>query len=367
MTSHTQRPRRATRRRAFTVVELLVALGITAVMAGMLIGITAQVMDVWNRSRGSLAVANQVKIALDRLAGDLESLCLRNDGGVWLAATVQGDQTTAAGDSGSAFARWTAGVQTKPRAVDSPSSLELQPDGPLVPAELQHLEEFRFGMAGVWLRFFTVEPDRNDGGLGSLSAPRAVAYQILRYQEGDADSPFQYGLFRSWAGPDRSFAAGMSLFDTLAVPSSVAEYNIGDASSSGLAGNIRRPRRESLLANNVVDFGVRIWCRDSSGNLVVRFPLTATNYGFAGRGGNFAPGDLNTVPPAAAGTPPVFEDMSFGFPEEIEVFLRVLTDEGAAQLDAFEKGRVPGAAWWDIVLESSVVHTRRIRVGSRVL
>ncbi|MBE2216392.1 MAG: prepilin-type N-terminal cleavage/methylation domain-containing protein [Opitutaceae bacterium] len=355
---------------AFTLVELMVALAITAVLAGMLIGITTQVMGAWNRSRGALTISNQVKIALDQIASDLESLCLRDDGGVWLAATVQGDQTTAAGESGAtSLAQWTAtsGGQTKPGAVATPGSLELQPAGALVAAELQDLHDFRFGMAGVWLRFFTVEPDRNEGGGANLSAPRAVAYQILRYRVGGATSPIQYGLFRSWTSPDRALSAGFSLFDTLSTPSAVAGYNVGDASTAGLPGNIRRPRQDSVIANNVVDFGVRIWCRNSSGELVVRFPSFATNYGFAARQADVVVGAPNTVPPVVAGSPPAFAEMTYGFPEEIEVFLRVLTDDGAAQVEAFEKGLVPGTTWWDIVLQHSEVHTRRVLVRSRAL
>ena len=324
-------------------------------------------MSVWDRSRGSLARANQATIALDRLCADLESLCMQNDGGIWLAATIQGDQTGTTGESGATFARWTAvsGGFTKPRATDSPGSLELQPDGTGTPDELQQLEEFRFGMAGVWLRFFTVEPDRNSG-VTNLSAPRAVGYQILRYREAGARAPFQYGLFRTWTSPQHTLRAGLSLFDTMTSPSSTAEYNIGDASTAGVPGNIRRPRRDALLANNVVDFGVRIWCRDSGGNLVVRFP-TRDFLGFAARGGLFFDGDPNTVPPSSAGAAPSFDEMAFGFPEEIEVFIRVLTDEGATQLDAFERGRIPGVAWWDLVSASSRVYTRRVRIAVRPL
>jgi hypothetical protein len=130
-----------------------------------------------------------------------------------------------------------------------------------------------------------------------------------------------------------------------------------------------------VLANNVIDFGVRIYTRDSAGVLstVPAFPkaISGTVYttGFAATtsttvfpaGGAVAATDI-----AYSGNPGV------GFPAVVEVFLRVLTDEGVNQIALFENppsGYVTpaGTTWWDIALKHSKVFTRRIELNANGL
>ena len=61
-------------------------------------------------------------------------------------------------------------------------------------------------------------------------------------------------------------------------------------------------------------------------------------------------------------------------PEEAEIMIRVLTDEGAAQIAAFETGRLTLPAgrsaaqyWWDIAVAKSQVFTRRIVLRAQPL
>ena len=63
----------------FTLVELLVAVGITAVLAGVLLAITSNTLRIWERSVGSLVMENQAELILTRFSQDVESLVARDD------------------------------------------------------------------------------------------------------------------------------------------------------------------------------------------------------------------------------------------------------------------------------------------------
>jgi prepilin-type N-terminal cleavage/methylation domain-containing protein len=72
-------------RRAFTLVELLVAVGITAVLAAVLLSLVTSTLTLWERSASALAMDNQATLVLDRLARDLESAVVRETiGGTWI-------------------------------------------------------------------------------------------------------------------------------------------------------------------------------------------------------------------------------------------------------------------------------------------
>lgn len=335
--------------RGFTLVELLVASAITLVLAGIMVAVLAQMTKTWARASGGLIARQQAEQALDLLARDLQSAVLRRDGRVWLAATVQPDQS-GAGDIGGTLASWSSPVR-KPGAANPGtvnSSLDLEPVS-------GGIEDCRFGTAGVWLRFVTEVPDRNSG-IADASAPRAVAYQIVRRAvSSTAGAAARYALFRSEV---RSFADGSPArersttvvgYDLFAAP-----YNSAAGGGSiGDAGTMRRPRRDLLLANEVIDFGVRFYRTSgrTGGARQLLFPNGNTNRGFA------ATTDVSALP-----TNPVLPAgaMTYGFPTEAELFVRVLTEEGARQIEALEAGRLVGPRWWEVAAAHSFVLTRRV-------
>jgi len=332
-------------RGGFTLVELLVASAITVVLAGIMVAILAQMARTWARASGGLTATQQAEQALDLLARDLQSAVLRRDGRVWLAATVQPDQG-GAGDAGGSLGAWSPAVR-KPGAANpgtADSSLDLAPAS-------GRIEDCRFGQAGVWLRFVTDVPDRNDT-ISGTSALRVVSYQIVRRAVSAAAGASQrYALFRSEVRPyaddspareRSSWSVGFDVF--------VASYNgPSGGGNPGDAGTVRRPRRDLLLANEVIDFGVRFHRTAADGTRRTQFPTGNGNLGFA------ATTDTGAVPPnpvVASGA------MSYGFPTEAELFVRVLTEEGARQIESLEVGRLTGTTWWAIAQAHSVVLTR---------
>ncbi len=154
---------------------------------------------------------------------------------------------------------------------------------------------------------------------------------------------------------------GYNLF--MAPDTTNGSYNTGNG-TTGHPGNVRRPHGNAVIANNVVDFGVRIFERDSSNNLVEVFPVDR-------RGGGSTP-----VRVFASSTDNTRRDPfqpavvpSFGFPVAVDVMVRILTPEGARLLNAYEAtpANFPGTDWWTIVLQNSQVFSRRVFIKSTPL
>ncbi|MDX1565686.1 MAG: prepilin-type N-terminal cleavage/methylation domain-containing protein [Phycisphaeraceae bacterium] len=90
-----------TRRKGFTILELMVAMTITAIIVGVLVSITGTAIDTWNRSRNELRAARQAEAMIKIMSKDLESLVVRSDRQQeWLSARLmpptEGGSTNAA-------------------------------------------------------------------------------------------------------------------------------------------------------------------------------------------------------------------------------------------------------------------------------
>ena len=130
--------------------------------------------------------------------------------------------------------------------------------------------------AGVWLRFFTTQPDANDQP-ANRSVPRAVAYQLVRRRNG---GQYAYQLYRS------QVRQGGAEFPP-SVPATVSSPRPTRlrAGSAQNPGNVRRPnaRRVPPSRNNVVDFGVRIIARCRQWQPGPGIPLRRCSRPVAGR------------------------------------------------------------------------------------
>jgi prepilin-type N-terminal cleavage/methylation domain-containing protein len=313
-------------RAGFTIIELLVAVAVTALMVSLMLTIVVNVLGGWNRSSGTLSSGNQARTVMDLITSDLQSAILRRDGNVWLVATVQA----------TAPSEWTG--STKPTSVatsatDINGSLYI----PAVASPLPSIEDFRFGQGGVWLRMFSTVPDTN-ATTSTISAPRAVSYKIVRKSVTSSGTETRYMLYRSELAPDTTFTTGYDLFG-----------------SSYYAGTIKSPNPTDLVANNVVDFGVRFLKLNSTNQLVSIFPNTSAAVCFA------ATSDNAKVGQGVDSTP------TRDFPTVADIFVRVLTDEGATKIANFEAGVSTGETWWEIVLANSRVYTRRVEIKANGL
>ena len=75
-------------KRGFTVLELLVAISVTALLAAMLFNITTQVSKTQAQSSADLETNQVAQYILDRIQEDLQCAIYQNDGNLWMAATI---------------------------------------------------------------------------------------------------------------------------------------------------------------------------------------------------------------------------------------------------------------------------------------
>jgi type II secretory pathway pseudopilin PulG len=357
-------PAANSRHDGFTLLELLLAASLTALLAGLLLAVVASTMDHWDRSAGRLRVTAEARLGLDQIEQDLQAAIFRANGNVWLAATVL-PGTTLSGQWRSAA----ASAQGKPGNAN-PGTLNLGASS---------LEEARFGVAGVWLRFFTNKADSNASAT-ELPAPVAVGYQIIRQNvTSSATSEQRYLLFRAEVRRAKSTSGAAGVFESgydLNPAASPATAYMTPSGTTGDPGNLLRPPLSSALVDNVIDFGVRLYVREGE-NLRLVFPATPAFLGGAPAGGT----PTTALPPAAetehlarSESPVANDAYAHAFPDVAEVMLRVLDDEGARLLASYEAGQLHpptgiSAAdyWWTLATAHSQVVTRRILIASRPL
>lgn len=358
--------------RGFTVLELIVAVSVTAVLSGMLLLISRQVLETQSVSSAELERNQIAHFVLDQIQEDLQCALYRNDGNVWMAMSLLNES----GNSGS----WIE----PPKAKSPLNSLRIiesdWPSDALQDAEIDSLGQgpfakSRFGLAGTWLRFFTQSPELDPQAKGD-GAARAVSYQIVRYGiTGSSNSRKRYHLFRSDVSDKNTFEAGYNLHP---------EYGFGygrDASNISVDPNfLGTPRVPSTLINpvieeggdylptsfslatNIIDFGIRAYHLEKNsfgtGNLVQIFPPIDQD----------SPGNLLAEEFLATSHIPyqVITDPTFYlFPDVVDVMVRVLSEEGARILESFENGDFPNTEevdWWSIAEEHSKVYFRRIKI-----
>ncbi|MCZ6672080.1 MAG: type II secretion system protein [Verrucomicrobia bacterium] len=303
-------------RKGFTVLELLVASTVSIILLGLFLTVSTLILDAWGQSRDSLSSNAKARIVLDTLTSDLESAILRNDPGVWLAC----DLLDTTGNSG----RWDSATPQKPTGDDS---LEIDFDDPSLTAE-----DFRFGVAGTWIRFFGSPVDAST--TGNSGDVNAVAYQLIRRKPHSRSSAADesYNLYRSIVRSDYTL-------EEIVEDNGYYIDEFDGNSYEGHAGEIISPRNDaSLLARDVVDVGIVFYELDSADQNRVLFPLV--------------------------GGPKLFRVPQDGMPSSAEVYVRILDEEGTKQISAYERGLVPTDDpdfWWKTVKKFSSVYSKRVQ------
>ena len=361
--------------RGFTVLELIVAVSVTAVLSGMLLLISRQVLETQSVSSAELERNQIAHFVLDQIQEDLQCALYRNDGNVWMAMSLLNQSD----NSGS----W---IEPKKSSFAKPPLNSLRiiesdwPSDDLQDAEIDSLGQgpfakSRFGLAGTWLRFFTQSPELDPQAKGD-GAARAVSYQIIRYGiTGSSNSRKRYHLFRSDVSAKNTFEAGYNLH-----PENDSWYG-SDASNISVDSNfLGTPRVPSTLINpvieeggdylptsfslatNIIDFGIRAYHLEKNsfgtGNLVQIFPPIDQD-----SSGNLLAEEFLATShiPYQVITDPTF----YLFPDVVDVMVRVLSEEGASILESFENGDFPNTEevdWWSIAEEHSKVYFRRIKI-----
>jgi hypothetical protein len=285
---------------------VLVATALSILLLAAVALAMASLADAATRSRDRLAILGDAARVLDQLTLDLQSALSAPRKGAVLRATIQPE--------GSASGEWIDGGK--------PAAASLRLGGPAV-------SDDRFGRCGLWLRFFASRRV-TDPRTGDPAMPAAVAYQVIRRPIASGGAP-QYLLFRSEVSGRATFETGRDL--------NAAAYDTAE-SGDGAAGNIRTPTGQRVLAQGVVDFGVRFYALPTIGAASARAAV---------------------IFPASAGSLEFAVEDGAPLPAFADVMVRILTATGARRLAAVEAGKVAGD-WWTIVEANSVVVTRRIAI-----
>lgn len=363
----------------FTIIELLVATAVTTVLVGMMIMMTSGVLTAWNRTSGTLSANNQAQLILDQVAQDLQASLFRfdpsNPEAVWLAVEVL-DQWPSGGGHTLTNLRddreWVTVAPAEPQSViikpirtQSPLSYRLE--------ELD-LADCRYGVGGAWLRFFS------NGTQGQNTAPTVVSYQIIRRHVTTTNPPvtpnpaeIRYMLYRSeiggWEGPLRY---GYDLAGTSSGPGpGIGSPNPSPArhyADSTHSGGLINPRNSDIIGNNVIDFGVRLYTREG-GVLDPLYPANPVTLEFDNNFPRYlADGSTSPSPGGGPGT------IRGPFPDVADIMVRVLTDEGARQIQNLEaRLTYPNVTdvnqrrelWWEIAEANSRVFTRRVFLNQK--
>lgn len=325
--------------RAFTVLELLVAATITLLIAGVMLSVTTGLLALWRRTQAAYVQSATATQVLDLLEQDLQGAVHRRDATRWLAVDII-DSSPGLANHG-----WlVAAGRMKPANAGSLRPLP-PPDGD----GRRLLTEARFGLSGCWLRFATSNLEAG----GTL--PVVVAYQIARRPvNGDPvtsnPAPVRYSLYRSAVSNADTLGNG---YDVAANAYASPDNSPFGALSSSYrnARNVMNPSHANLLASNVVDFGVWLHVRNPDGTLRMIYPS--------------APADVSHQ---ATGVSTAFDSR---YPDTADVMIRVLTDEGAAMVEAIEASSGPARPamfstdaewWWSVVEANSRVFIRRIQI-----
>lgn len=369
--SYRGRVRRAHGTSGFTLIELLVSAVITAVLAGFIVAIVSNVSGFWTRTSGKLSTEAQARLVLDQLSLDLSSALYRDDGNVWLAADVLSATTN-------------SGLWQPAAANPKPAG------GVSLAMTTPNLSDARFNTAGVWLRFFTTKRGNNaTADATSFSAPVAVGYQVIRrFSSPSTVAPAAqrtgYYLHRAVARPASTVVSNITRlgvmdagFNITAANYTTSTANTNNGSQTGDPRTIQvvttnARNMDSVLADNVIDFGIRCYVRDSNQASGLRLVFPAANQN--GAATNVTTARLRAQLPSTTVTDST--NYNFVMPDVVDVMVRILTDEGARLIATYEQANSPLTIptginaqqfWWQLALANSQVFTRRIVISAQPL
>lgn len=282
--SCTKKYTRVSSRKAFTLIEVLVASAVMVILVGIVSYIAGTIMNTWNRASGKLVANSEARLALELIAQDLEAAVLKKNGQQWLRVE---ELLSFAG----------TGAPHTPDAVA--------------------------------LKLFAPVMDHQSGNDGIC----AIAY-MLAYKESYSGGSNVYSLYRRVIDPqitlndylsssfDDPSATNVPQGSLASTGKANANWNttFSPTDTADIADN------SNYLVGNVIDFKVLVY--DDSGALLPRNGDANNNLV---PGGDYIFGGSDST----AGT---------NIPIYADIILTVITDQGAGLLSSMEQGFIPNAA-----------------------
>jgi prepilin-type N-terminal cleavage/methylation domain-containing protein len=286
--------------KGFTLVELLVAVAITVVIAAVMLMATHGTLSAWHRAQDRLTTDAQAESVLELLERDIQSAIVRRDGATWIACDIFDADIS---DHG-----WVSGAFLKPTLTELVAD-EGEP----------RIGNARFSRSGAWLRFV----------MAGAEGPVAVGYQIVRRAVGgDATRAenIRYSLYRKAIDGAAMLERGPAI-----------EHHDAD---------LMRPSATHVLATNVVDFGVWFYGRGAGGEVERIFPGSASE---------------TTYRAPSAEPLPLYADVLLRVITEEGATLISAMERGLVSVPPEFAGR-EGDWWWSAVEANSRVYVRRLQM-----
>jgi len=149
----------STRAKGFTVIELLVAVAVTALLSGMLLLISTQVLETQSKSASTLETNQIAHFVLDQIQEDLQCALYRNDGNVWMAISLLNESENSGSWVNPSISSNGKSPNDSLRIVNSDWTGEELKDSEIDALGQGPFFKSRFGVAGCWLRFFSQSPE----------------------------------------------------------------------------------------------------------------------------------------------------------------------------------------------------------------
>jgi len=138
-----------------------------------------------------------------------------------------------------------------------------------------------------------------------------------------------------------------------------SDIALGQYSISGTADGLKSPRVDSVLLEDVIDFGVRLYVFDAGFTASQDAPEGVRLIFPADSSSNLSNSDTEHIASTFVGT-----DFTKRYPDLVEIYLRVLDDAGSRLLlHAEEVGG--GIGYAEIVEKHSKVYRRLVRIPGR--
>jgi hypothetical protein len=312
---------------AFTLVEVLTASAIALLLLSALAGAVIRMGEDGRRLGDHIDRGARVRLVLDQMSTDLQSILVRQDTNNWLALDILEEP----GNSG----LWLDAPGQKPASDSLVLDPRTEPDEK--GREWALPEDYRFGVGGMWLRFFTTAADRGilDDGKPVPGDVNAVSYQLIRRAmpgvgEGTSAGG-SYQLFRSLVKADETFRSGYKI-----------EAYAGAASTGG-PGELKSPSEDSLICDNILDIGVIVHEMNAEQQFVQAFPMRH-----------------KSLPPLK--NPRQYRVPQDGIPASIEIMIRVISLSGSRELRSAEAAGLDPEAWWRLAKRHSRMYSRHFSI-----
>ena len=287
-------------KRAFTLIEIMVATVIMIVLVGLVIQITSEVLKVWTRSSGKLSANAEARIAMDLITQDLETAVFRNNGQQWLR--VEAPKDTEEGGN-SLYTDQTVSLKLFSPALDRPKE---DASGVAIPGDIC-----------------------------------AIGYR-LAYKKSykGTNAPEVYALYRRVIDPQKTFDDYMGSGNSgpqLALTDETLWADFGDGSITD---------DNNYLAGNIIEFKILIYEQPATAGAAV-VPSNATLGGQLESGSDYAYGGDADTDAAVSTRQLLYAD----------IILTVVSDQGLEMLNNLDK---IAESVNDVVLQHGETFTRRV-------